>query len=120
MTVALLVLPGTTAPKTPTEQRIGYGLALLFVAGLDGLGGSVLSLGAEMRDVPELIGFLLEGHWEHLNPQHRALVGPPIRDAYQLVILGLGYLLIARGIVGQARDRHQPPMTLEDEQRDSE
>lgn len=102
LTIALLVLPGIQRQRSLAEQRVGYALALLFVAGLDGLSGSVLVLSAEVGDVPELVHFLLEGHWEHLNPDHRAMIGPPLRDIYQLVILGLGYVLLARGIAEQA------------------
>lgn len=103
LSVSLLVLPGLGPPRTLAEQRVGYGMALLFVAGLDVLQGTVISLDAEAGHVPELVRFLLEGHWNHLNPEHQAMVGPPLRDMYQLVILALGYGLIAHGAYGQAR-----------------
>jgi hypothetical protein len=104
LAVSLLVLPGAGPLRSLADQRIGYGLALLFVAGLDGLHGTVLGLDAEVGDVPELIRFLLEGHWEHLALGNQALVGPPLRDTYQLVVLGLGYLLIGRGVAGQLNE----------------
>jgi hypothetical protein len=103
LSVSLLVLPGLGPPRTYAEQRVGYGMALLFVAGLDVLQGTVISLDAEAGHVPELVRFLLEGHWDHLNPEHQAMVGPPLRDVYQLVVLALGYALIAHGAYGQAK-----------------
>ena len=105
LSVALLVLPGLGPARGLSDQRIGYGMAFLFVAGLDGLRGTVLALDPEAGHIPELVRFLLEGHWEHLNPEHQALVGPPLRDMYQLVILGLGYVLIAYGAFGKAASR---------------
>lgn len=105
LSITLLVMPGVGQVRSLAEQRTGYGMALLFIAGLDDLRGTVFALGADPGDTPELIHFLLEGHWEHLNPSHRAMVGPPLRDLYQLVILALGYLLIVRG----ATDQRRPP-----------
>lgn len=103
LAMSLLVLPGLGPSRTLAEQRVGYGMAFLFIAGLDVLQGTVISLDAEASHVPELVRFLLEGHWDHLNPEHQAMVGPPLRDVYQLVILALGYGLIAHGAYGQAR-----------------
>jgi hypothetical protein len=114
-TLSMVILPGMSNPRTDSEQRVAYGLALLFLAGLDGLRGTVASLGVEGADVPELIRFLLEGHWEHLHPAHQAVIGPPVRDLYQVVLMGLGYLLLVRGVYGQ-RTRSQQPADDSDEQ----
>jgi hypothetical protein len=105
LAVATLVLPGIGKPRNHDEQRIGYGLALLFLAGLDGLEGAVLSVGAGASDMPDLIQYLLEGNWSHMTIEQQTLIGPPLRDLYRVALLGLGYVLVARGIHGLASDR---------------
>jgi hypothetical protein len=101
--VALLVLPSPGSPRPHAEQRVGYALALLFVAGLDNLSGTVLALEENVGHVPELVIFYLEGPWDHLDARSQAMVGPPLRDLYQLVLLALGYAVLARGAFGQSR-----------------
>lgn len=105
LAVALLVLPGFGAPRSRDHQRLGYGLGLLFLAGLDGLEGAVLSVGAGPSDVPDLVAYLLDGSWSHMTADQQGLVGPPLRDLYRVILLALGYVVIARGIHGLARGR---------------
>lgn len=99
LTVALLVLPGLGRQRGYSEQRMGYAMSLLFLAGLDGLWGTVSGLGFEPDNVPELIKFLLEGNWSDLTLEQQALVGPPLRDLYQVVLTAFGYVLLMRGIM---------------------
>lgn len=103
LSVATLILPGLGSPRSHSDQRLGYGIALLFIVGLDALWGPVAGLGVEVDNVPELTLFLLEGNWSDLTTAQQMLIGPPIRDLYQLLLLSFGYVLLARGVLGQRK-----------------
>jgi hypothetical protein len=109
LAVALLLVPGPGATaRSVGAQRIGYGLVLLFLAGLDGLWGTVAGLQVETVDLPELIPFLLDGNWSRLTTEYAALIGPPVRDVYQLLLLSYGTVLVVRGILAQAGEVERP------------
>jgi len=112
LAIALLIIPSAEAQRTLAEQRIGYGLVCLFIAGLDSLGGTMLRFGADPAEGPALVRYFLEGNWALLPLEQQERVGPPLRSIYQLVILGLGYILLARGVYGHARP--QPEMERSD------
>ena len=97
-------MPGLGPARSRNEQRLGYGLALLFLAGLDGLDGAVLAVGAGTPDVPDLVQYLLDGNWSHMTNEQQALVGPPLRDLYRVALVALGYVVFARGIHGLSRE----------------
>ncbi len=101
LTVAVLVLPGLGRPRSQAEQRVGYGITLLFLAGLDGLWETVTGLGFEPENTPALIQFLLEGNWRTLTAGQQAMVGPPLRDLYQVLLMAYGYVLLLRGVLEQ-------------------
>jgi len=112
LSIAILILPGLGSPRPYSEQRLGYGIALLFVVGLDALSGPVSGLGVEVDNIPELTQFLLEGNWSDLTSEQQMLIGPPVRDVYQLLLLSFGYVLLARGVLGLRKDdEHERPST---------
>jgi len=101
--IATLILPSPSGTETRRARRIGYGLALLFLAGLDNLEGAVMGLGMGSGDVADLIQYLLDGNWSNLHGEQQLLVGPPLRHLYQVLLMTLGYLVLARGLYGGSK-----------------